>query len=44
MIENIKVPWISPKIPPLRVAKAIIFPRLLGWLYLKLRIEGLNAE
>ena len=69
MIENIKVPWISPKISPFRVAKAIvkgikrnkavvivpasnfilgplnnIFPRLLDWLYLKLRIEGLNAE
>ncbi|MFO7619959.1 MAG: SDR family NAD(P)-dependent oxidoreductase, partial [Bacteroidales bacterium] len=66
MIENIKVPWISPKVSPFRVSKAIVkgikrnravvivpasnfilgplnnlFPRLLDWLYLKLRIEGL---
>jgi short-subunit dehydrogenase len=65
MIEDIKVPWISPKISPVKVAKAIAkgikrnkaivvvpsayfllaslnntFPRLLDWLYFKLRIEG----
>jgi short-subunit dehydrogenase len=65
MIEKIRVPWISPKISPFKVAKAIIkgikrnkaivivpssyfligslnniFPRLLDWFYLKLRIEG----
>jgi short-subunit dehydrogenase len=69
MIENIRVPWISPKISPFKVAKAIVkgikrnkaivivpssnfllgslnnmFPRLLDWFYLKLRIEGLNVE
>jgi short-subunit dehydrogenase len=69
MIEKIRVPWISPKISPFKVAKTIvkgirrnkaivivpssnfllgslnnIFPRLLDWFYLKLRIEGLNVE
>jgi len=69
MIENIRVPWISPKVSPFKVAKAIVkgikrnkaivivpssnfllgalnnmFPRLLDWLYLKFRIEGLNFE
>jgi short-subunit dehydrogenase len=69
MIENIKVPWISPKISPLKVAKAVvkgikrnkaivivpsaffllgslnnIFPRLLDWFYLKLKIEGDKVE
>lgn len=69
MIENIRVPWISPKISPIKVAKAIvkgikrnraiitvpssnfflgslnnISPRLLDWVYLKLRIEGLNVK
>ena len=65
MIENIRVPWISPKISPFKVAKAIVkgikrnraivivppsnfllgslnnlFPRLLDWFYLTLRIQG----
>jgi len=69
MIEKIRVPWISPKISPFKVAKAIVkgikrnkaivivpssnfllgslnnmFPRLLDWVYLILRIEGHNVE